>query len=337
MKSAVAIAIVICTVPAWAGEPSRVSAVPAPPPGYDASVASPVLNHQFKLPPEPDRLVAPRMHEAWHRAMTAPRHERPLLAPSPVMHNPAKHQAVPQNGTASPSTMNWSGTAVTGGAFAQHLAITAMFVVPTPRVPFDTCDGTEHWASYWPGIDGFNNQEVLQGGIDQEVSCIAGQTTSYTMPWVEWYPAGAVGVSSPAVNPGDVVFVEVWNTSPTVGYVFFYNYSTDQSGEYEVSAPAGVTLKGASVEWIVERPGITPLPLANFIAMPWSQGVAWEYASPSPTYQMGGDPNPNPGTLQRITMVDNSGNPISSATVENQSFLWFQNSGSSCGVNQQPC
>jgi hypothetical protein len=50
---------------------------------------------------------------------------------------------------------------------------------------------------------------------------------------------------------------------------------------------------------------------------------------------MGG--NPQVGTLEQITMLDNSGNPISAATIESGSFLWFQTSGSACGVNEQPC
>jgi hypothetical protein len=29
-----------------------------------------------------------------------------------------------------------------------------MFVVPTPLVPFGTCDQTYYYSSYWPGIDG---------------------------------------------------------------------------------------------------------------------------------------------------------------------------------------
>ena len=49
-------------------------------------------------------------------------------------------------------------------------------------------------------------------------------------------------------------------------------------------------------------------------------------------YSMGG--NPQVGTLEQITMLDNSGNPISAATIESGSFLWFQTLGSACGVKE---
>ena len=190
-----------------------------------------------------------------------------------------------------------------------------MFVVPTPRVPFGTCDQTYYYSSYWPGIDGnggagFN--DVLQGGLEIAAICINGITSGYTIPWVEWYPAYSVGVSAPAMNPGDLVFVEVWNTSPTQGYVFFYNYSTDSSAEYSVTAPPGTVAYGSSVEWIVERPtvGNVLANLANYVASPWSERVAWNYANPNPTvYWMGA--TPEVGTIENLTMVDNTNQPIS--------------------------
>jgi len=66
------------------------------------------------------------------------------------------------------------------------------------------------------------------------------------------------------------------------------------------------------------------------------RGFRVELRGPEPTtYSMGG--NPDVGTLEQITMLDNSGNPISAATIESGSFLWFQTLGSACGVNQNPC
>jgi hypothetical protein len=76
--------------------------------------------------------------------------------------------------------------------------------------------------------------------------------------------------------------------------------------------------------------------LANYVASPWSEGVAWNYANPNPTvYWMGA--TPDVGTIENLTMVDNTNQPISSVTIEGPNFLWFENSGSSCGANQQHC
>jgi hypothetical protein len=324
---------------AYAGEPSHVTVVPPVPPGFDPALSSPAVNAQLRLPPEPDPNVAPRTHEAWRRAVMAPR-EAPTIVASPIMHNPAHiRKTIPANGTAS--TDNWSGTVVTGGNLSNVEAITAMFVVPTPRVPFGTCNGTAYWSAYWPGLDGWGNGDILQAGVDQEVTCTNGQTSVSTRPWIEWYPGGPSWVSSPTINPGDLVFIEVWNTSSTQGWATIYDYSTDISTEYSITAPSGYPLQGVSVEWILERPGVPSLPLTNYIAMPWSEGVAWNYAATTPTtYSMGADPSG--GTLQQITMLDNSeldnsDNPISTVAIENGSFLWFQNEGSSCGINLQPC
>jgi hypothetical protein len=134
-----------------------------------------------------------------------------------------------------------------------------------------------------------------------------------------------------------LLFVEVWNTGPTQGYAYFYNYSTNVSAEYSITAPSGTTLQDASVEWIVERPelGTTLTTLTNYIASSWSEGVAWDYAAQTPTsYFMG--QNPTLGTLENMTMLDNNGNPISFATIVGNAFLWFQNTGSSCGLTS-PC
>ena len=317
-----------------------VSAVAPPPRGYGPEESPPAINARFGLPPEPDGTIAPRTHEAWRRAIRASR-ETPQIAKTAIKHEPVRAKHSTENSAAGSTSSNWSGTSIIGGNTESIEAVAAMFVVPTPRVPFGTCDQTYYYSSYWPGIDGnggagFN--DVLQGGLEIAAICINGITSGYTIPWVEWYPAYSVGVSAPAMNPGDLVFVEVWNTSPTQGYVFFYNYSTDSSAEYSVTAPPGTAAYGSSVEWIVERPtvGNVLANLANYVASPWSERVAWNYANPNPTvYWMGA--TPDVGTIENLTMVDNTNQPISSVTIEGPNFLWFENSGSSCGANQQPC
>ena len=64
--------------------------------------------------------------------------------------------------------------------------------------------------------------------------------------------------------------------SPTQGYAYFYDYSTDVSAEYALTAPAGTVVYGSSVEWVVERPtlGSSLTNLTNYIAAPWAEGVA---------------------------------------------------------------
>jgi len=52
-----------------------------------------------------------------------------------------------------------------------------------------------------------------------------------------------------------------------------------------------------------------------------------ELQSPNPIYHCM-ERNPAVLTLQEITMLDNSGNPISVPTIENADFLWLQDTGS---------
>ena len=121
----------------------------------------------------------------------------------------------------------------------------------------------------------------------------------------------------------------MWNTSPTNGYAYFHNYSTGQVVEYQLTAPSGTSLVGNSVEWIVERPTVGGglATLTNYIDSAWPNGIALNYQTATPTYQYQGQ-TPAAGTLNVITMVDNNGNGISSAAIENSDFLWFRDFGS---------
>jgi hypothetical protein len=98
-------------------------------------------------------------------------------------------------------------------------------------------------------------------------------------------------------------------------------------------------LVGNSVEWIVERPGVFVdgvwVNLTNYIDVSWPEGVAWNYSATKPTYYYMGS-NPPTGTLYEFTMIDNSGKVISSATVENADFLYFQDFGSAYGSGSGP-
>jgi Peptidase A4 family len=75
-----------------------------------------------------------------------------------------------------------------------------------------------------------------------------GKTSGFYSAWVEWFPNSSTRVSSPAIHPGDLIFVEVWNTSPTKGYAYFYNHSTEESAEYVLTAPGTTKLVGNSAD-----------------------------------------------------------------------------------------
>ena len=347
-KAFIPILIIGSCVPAYAKSPiNGVAAVEPPPPGYNPEASSAAVNAQFALPPEPDPTKTFRTHEAWSRAVRAARNrEDTTIQATTIFHGPAKKKssaAIDEtNGNSTSNTVNWSGTSVVNGTTTYLEAVTALFVVPTAHQALGQCANGWDYASLWPGIDGNGGPgggDVLQAGVNVNAFCAGNKVIqNQYYPWIEWYPYAETRVSSPTINPGDLVFIEVWSVSPTQGYAYFYNYSTDVSAEYALTAPSGTVVYGSSVEWIIERPnlGSSLTNLTNYIAASWAEGVAWNYANSIPTtYSMGG--NPDVGTLEQITMLDNSGNPISAATIESGSFLWFQTSGSACGVTQNPC
>ncbi|MBV9862513.1 MAG: hypothetical protein JO267_10240 [Alphaproteobacteria bacterium] len=319
--------------------------VPPPPAGFNTLVATPVERSRYAVPPMPDPHVAPGAYRAWERAVAAPqkRDASPMLEQIPLYNGPNQKagEDVPQGlSSAAATSNNWSGYVyVDSNNPFKTEAVLGVFTVPTAHQAFGSCTGGWDYSSLWIGVDGWNSNDVFQAGVEVDAYCSSGTTTPYYSAWIEWYPYSETRVSSPVINPGDLLAVEVWNTSPTAGYAYFYDYSSEASAEYTLTAPSGTTLVGNSVEWIVERPGVGGglATLTNYIDSAWSNGVAWNYTASSPTYYVIGSPPPT-GTLEQVTMVDNNGLGISSTVVEAGDFLWFQDFGSACGrTGAPPC
>jgi len=248
-----------------------------------------------------------------------------MLPPAAAANSTLRSAALsPGDYFASTTSYEWSGVAIQDNSapFKTTAVIIGEFVVPLAHQAFGSCTGDWDDASIWLGIDGFTTSyDVLQAGAyanaycgsdtarDAEASCIesvimpseyaycgsdtAGVTVGIYSAWVEWAPNKAVLVSSPTIHPGDLVFVEVWNTSPTNGYAYFYNHATQKTAEYQLTAFQGYPLVGDSVEWIVERPytGYERATLTNYIDVPFSDGYAWNYrSSGQAVYDMGSIP-----------------------------------------------
>jgi len=322
------------------GPPTGVGVVAPPPANFNALTASPTANAQYSIPPAPPAAASPRLHAVWQKAMSAPATSArssvaPTLTQTNISHGPNRKRgaSVPAgetNNVLSSTSFNWSGTAVYNPADPFTVeAIIGEYTVPVAHQALGACTGGWDYSSLWPGIDGYGSGDVLQAGVEVDAFCWLGITASFYSAWIEWFPNSSVRVSSPVINPGDLIFVEVWNTSPTTGFAYFYNETTGETAEYSLTAPSGTRLVGSSVEWIVERPGVggSLATLTNYIYSAWSDGLAWNYTAASPTYNYQGQ-NPTSGTLEVITMLDNNGNGISRPTIENFNFLWFRDFGS---------
>jgi hypothetical protein len=337
------------------GAPMGIKMLPPPPAHHNALTASPQLNAQYGIPPAPNATTSPDAHAKWVRAVSGTNFASPNLTElthTNIQHGPAKKAAMSvanenaanapgggTNGTATATSSNWSGTAIYNPSRPfQVEAVIGEFVVPKARQAFGSCSGGWDYSSQWVGIDGWGSSDVFQAGVEADAYCSGSTTAAFYSTWIEWYPYNEVRVSSPGIQPGDLVFVEVWNTSPTNGYAYIKNMSTNTAASYQLTAPPGTQLVGNSVEWVVERPGINGslATLTNYIDVPFNYGIAWNYTSSAPTIYYPGQ-NPAAGTLYNITMLDNAGKPVSAAYIQNASFLWFQDYGSACGLSTNPC
>jgi hypothetical protein len=314
-----------------------VSVVPPPPAGFDPLTASPEARAKYAIPPPPDANITPEAYRRWERAVSAPVDSfAPVLKKTNIHHGPAKNvrpiiaQDLTQHRIETATTDNWSGSVVLDSNNPFNTAtVIGEFVVPGGHLNFDG-GGEGGISSIWAGIDGFSinnvgSGDVLQAGVDVNV---VGTAT----PWVEWYPADPCYCVPLEIHPADLVWVQVWNTSSTKGYALFYNASTNKSAKLAVNAPKNTTLMGNTVEWIVERPSVNnkPILLNNYIDVPFTYGLAHKIPFPThlgSNYLPGSDPPT--GTLYQVEMLDDKGKGISSATIENSQFLYFQNYGSS--------
>lgn len=341
------------TVPVLPTNVPGVSVVKAPPANFNAVTASAAARAQYAIPPAPDSKTASSAYNEWVKAVSGlnNRAGNPTVELTNIGHGPVQKvgPAVTQqatNGTpgevannvVTATSGNWSGPSIVNSnkPFATE-AIIGEFVVPTARQAFGSCTGGWNYSSMWPGIDGNGSGDVLQAGVEADAYCYNGAKQTLYSAWIEWYPFNETRVSSPAVNPGDVVFVEVWNTSATQGYAYLYNFSTQTGATYALTAPAGTKLVGNSVEWIVERPSVNGglANLTNYIDTAWPYNIAWNYTASAPTYYYP-DYAPAAGTLELISMLDNNSKVISSASPQNYDFLFFTNTGSSFGTGSQP-
>ena len=321
------------------GQPEGITAVPPPPPGFDPTTASAEETARYKIPPAPDAKTSPQGYAAWAAAVTpTARRQSPVITKTNISNGPMRGAggATPISSNAMTTTnSHWSGSAAVNIANPNDVeAIQMYFVVPEAQQAFGACDGGWDYTVVWPGIDGFSNNDVLQGGVLTEAYCNGGTKSTYYSAWIEWYPNNLSTVSSPAITPGDYLYVEVWNTSPTQGYVFFHDYTSNVTATYALTAPSGTTLQGNSVEWIVERPSVGGglATLTNYVDVPQSYGIAWDYNASSKTYYF---PNLSPtvGTLYYITMFDNNGNNISTGYGGAYFSLLFEDYGSACGAS----
>ena len=297
----------------------------APPAGFNPLEASDADLAAFGFPPRPDANLEPNAFASWNKAILASKTRVfPQLVQNGVFHGPKKNAAKPtevSNGTGTSSNWNALVDYSSASSYNQSTSfyyLIADFVVPIARQAFGACNNTTDYAASWIGIDGSGSGDVLQAGTQSMANC---SSTAY-YAWYEWYPYSEVAISNFPIVPGDDVFVEVWNTTATQGYVYMVNYNNNTSVEIGFTAPSGTKLVGNSAEWVVERPssGSSLTTLANYISDYFSDCYAYTWNGTQYT--------PGTSSAYNYTMLDNSNYAISYATLLGSTGIWFQDENS---------
>jgi Peptidase A4 family len=295
------------------------------------------------FPPQPDPVAAPQAYAVWVQAMTAAQTRIfPGLWRLPRAHGPTAaapgvdvSNSTPVVASAVGSSLgsyNWSGYLNTnlntsGAAFT---TVFAQYVIPRAQQAPGACTGGWTYSSTWVGLDGAGgaSSDVLQAGTNSDAYCAQSSTSTNPpiaygnySPWYEWYPNNATLVWGLPTHAGDIMFVEVWSTSPTTGNVFMVDYNTQQYVSISLAPPAGVQLAGASAEWITELPTVSGnlgATLTNYVSEYMSGVFALD--SNGALY--------DPSVSTPIVMVDSNTQPISYPTLLGTGAALLQSTGS---------
>jgi hypothetical protein len=138
------------------------------------------------------------------------------------------------------ASSNWSGYAVTGGPYT---AATGSWTVPTVNAtPGST------YSSSWVGIDGFNNNNLIQTGTEQDY--YAGAAHYYA--WWEILPAAETVITTMPVAAGDHLSASI---SKNVDGSWTISI-TDANDALTFTTVQTYRGPGASAEWIEEAPTV---------------------------------------------------------------------------------
>lgn len=306
-----------------------VTAAANPPEWFNPLTASDEEVITFGLPPRPDATAHPEAYKSWQRAMAASKQSIvPELHLTNVFHGPmqlARELNSPVN------SQNWSAVVVKSSATSYNTStsfyyVLADYVVPVASQAYGQCTGGWDYSASWVGIDGVSTNDLFQAGTESDAYCSGTTKSSNYYAWYEWVPNNpnlAMQIKNFPISPGDDIYVQVWNTSATQGWVYIVNYNTNQSVNLSIPAPSGTKLVGNSAEWVVERPTLqngSYGTLTNYI---------WEYFSSAMASTIG-DTTYAPSSASAILYTMYSGSSaISYPTILGTSAIQFQNEGPS--------
>ena len=320
---------------------ARPTGIPAaiPPAGFNPLTATDAQLDHYGFPPRPDPKANPGPYAVWQTVVTAPvkrvvpRQQMTTISNSPavILSTSQDLHAPLANAATGTTTPNWSGYGIIDSANpfkAAQSTIYGVFMVPVAQQAAGKCSGGWDYSAAWVGFDGLNSNDLLQAGVEADAYCSGGTTRGQYYGWYEWYPNNEVRVSAPAIEPGDLIYVYVWNTTPTTGHYYLQNMTQRVSSSLQFSAPSGVQLQGNSMEWVVERTQVSGryATLTNYTGWPWYDARA---VIPSGAKKLTYSPASAPsGGIYSITMLDDAGSAISyGETTANSGFSYVDPQG----------
>jgi hypothetical protein len=134
----------------------------------------------------------------------------------------------------------------------------------------------------WVGVQPLNGSNIVQAGMYW-----ASNGATYTLyPFYAWSPSGLTHkLNGIVVNPGDTVFVEMWNVDSTDAFVYFADLTTNQSAHTTITPDvgSGATWGNGQIEWEVENPEnqVSGFVTPNFYTLAMSATEAWNTTSPT--------------------------------------------------------
>lgn len=135
---------------------------------------------------------------------------------------------------------NWSGDAVTGGAYTH---VTGSWIVPKVKVT-----KTNRYAADWVGIGGYSSNDLVQSGTAEQ--SVNGHATYYA--WTEILPASESKLAGFTVHAGDAITDDVNEVAASSWVITVTNHATGAVATRNLQ----YTSTHSSAEWIHEAPTV---------------------------------------------------------------------------------
>jgi hypothetical protein len=182
------------------------------------------------------------------------------------------------------ATNNLSGIAVYRNNEAPAISsVEGAWMVPI-CLPPEGADTNKHYtytASSWIGIDGVGtpgdkSKDLLQVGVDCDVTTDQGTLSWVTRAWWQWVPGASHWIKQFPVSPGDTIYCMIHvlekDAKPKAA-ISLHNKTSRVVTSFTVDPIEETVLLGNSAEWIVEQfQSPQPVPLARFSGV-WFEGA----------------------------------------------------------------